>query len=194
MANLGIGIGLGIGVTAAQLSYPLINGYAFSYASVELKFNIPPPGVGGALGAVAGAAIGAIAQGLQVFKGVKAINYSAPTEETKLWGAHPEPYSRTVGKQDYDGDIELYLAEASAIQGMLGPGWTQVQFEVHITYSTPGYPMIFDRLIGCRLLSPETGSQMGSTDGITRKYKLPHMTARYDGNSIVQNPLAGLLT
>jgi|SRR5215469_11127615 len=174
MSNSGIALSLGLGVGAAQLPYPLINGFAFSYASVEGKFNLP--------------------SGLFVIKGFKAINYKAPLEETKIWGSHPEPYARTIGKQDYEADCEMYLAEANALQTTIGPGWSQVMFDMIVTYSTPGYLMIVDTLVGCRLMTPETGITMGSTEGVTRKFTLNPMSMRLSGQSMLLNPLAGALT
>lgn len=173
MANPGP-LALGLGVGSTQLPYPLVSGFAFSYASVELKFTLPT--------------------GLKIYKGVKAINYKAPLEVQKIWGAHPEPYAQTVGKQDYEGDIELYLAEANDLQNSLGGGWSQIFFDTSVTYSTPGYPMIVDLLRGCRLTNPEQGITMGSTEGLTRKYTLNPMSIIYGGLSMLQNPLAGLLT
>lgn len=167
-----LALGLGIGIAGAGLPYPLIAGFAFSYASVELKFNLPT--------------------GLKIYKGVKAINYKAPLEVQKIWGAHIEPIAQTVGKQDYDGDVELYFAEANDLQNTLGGGWSQIFFDTHVTYSTPGYPMISDILRGCRLTSPEGPAiAFGSTEGLTRKYNLNPMSILYGGLSLVQNPLAG---
>lgn len=174
MANNGIAVSLGLGVGSAQLPYPLLNGFAFSYASVELRFDLP--------------------NGPAIFKGVKSANYKAPLEIQKIWGSHPEPYAQTVGKQDYEAEVELYLAEAAAIQSQLGAGFSQIFFNLVCTYSTPGYSMIQDVQIGCRLTSPETSFTMGSVEGITRKYKLNPMSARYGGLALLQNPLAGLLT
>jgi hypothetical protein len=174
MANFGIGVSLGLGVGTGALPYPLVNGFAFSYASVEMKIALPT--------------------GLKIYKGIKAINYKAPVEKTKIWGSTVEPYAQTIGKQDYEGDIELYLAEAADLQDSLGPGFGSIFFDVHITYSTPGYSLIEDVLVGCTLNSPEQGITMGSTEGLTRKYDLKPMSALFDGNSIVTNPLAGALS
>ncbi len=173
MANPGP-IALGLGSGSVQLPYPLVSGFAFSYASVELKFATP--------------------NGLKIYKGVKSINYKAPLEVQKIWGSHIEPYAQTLGKQDYEGEVELYFAEANDIQQTLGPGWSQVFFDSHVTYSTQGYPMITDVLRGCRLTNPENSTTMGSTEGITRKYTLNPMSIIYGGLAMIQNPLAGLLT
>lgn len=165
---------LGLGIGSGQLPYPLINGYAFSYASVELKFNLP--------------------SGLKIYKGVKSANYKAPREMTKIWGSHPEPYAITIGKQDYEADVELYLAESNDIQVSLGGGFGDVVFDMHCTYTTPGYPLITDVVEACRLNSPEQSWTMGSTEGLTRKFKLQPMGMKLSGLRILANPLNGLLT
>lgn len=175
MSNFGVGLSLGLGVGTGALPYPLINGYAFSYASVELKFKTP--------------------SGLKIYKGVKSINYKAPREQTKIWGSHPEPYAKTIGKQDYEAEVELYLAEAADIQDTIGPGFGDIFFDTTVTYNTPGvYPLIIDTIIGCQLLSMEQSITMGSTEGLTRKYTLNPMSMLLDGNSILAQPLAGVLT
>lgn len=175
MANFGIAASLGLGAIAGALPYPLVNGYAFSYASVELKFALP--------------------DGLKIYKGVKSINYKAPREMGKLWGTHQEPYAKTIGKQDYECDVELYLAEAVDLMQTLGPGFGDIFFDTNITYTTPGaYSLISDVITGCQLNSPETSFTTGSTEGITRKFKLDPLKILYGGNSIFANPLFGLLT
>jgi hypothetical protein len=178
MANIGIVASLGLGVASQQLPYPLINGFEFSFASIELKFALP--------------------SGLIIVKAVKSANYSAPTEIMKLWGTHPEPIAQTIGKQDYEADVELYFSAAVLqLQAGLGPGWSQIFFDMHVTYQTPGnFPLITDIIRGCRLTSPEQGAGMtaGGTDAVTRKYKLNPMSILYGGLPMLQNPLAGLST
>lgn len=174
MSALGAAASLGLGLAAGALPYPLINGFAFSYASVECKFATPG--------------------GLITVKGIKSVNYKAPREMAKLWGTSSEPYAKTYGKQDYEADVEFYLAEAVNLQRSLGPGWGDTFFDLNVTYTTPGsYLLISDVIQGCQLNSPEQSFTSGSPEGLTRKYKLDPLKIQYDGNSILGFPLFGLL-
>src|ERR1700744_6190684 len=166
-------LALGIGIASGQLPYPLINGYAFSYAYVEAKFDLP--------------------SGLVIVKGWKSVNYKSPRERGKLWGSHPNPYAKTVGKQDHEADAELYLAEAVNLQNTIGPGFGDYMFDLHITYTTPGYPMIEDVIKHCNLDSPEQGFESGNVQGLTRKFTFNPLDIVYDGNSLFTNPLGGLV-
>lgn len=173
MSLLSGALSLGIGLASGQLPYPLINGFAFSYASAEAKFALP--------------------NGLKIVKGWKSISYKAPRERGKLWGSHPAPYAKTIGKQDYEAEGELYLAEAVDLQNALGPGFGDVFFDLHVTYTTPGYPMIEDIITGCTLDSPEQGMQAGSPEGLTRKFTFNPLGMTLDQNSILSSPLSGLI-
>ena len=168
-------LSLGVGIASAALAYPMINGFEFSYASVEAIFVSNT--------------------GLLKVKAIKSATYSAPTEIQKLWGTHVQPIAQTVGKQDFEGEIEIYLSAAIGLQAFLGPGWSQVFFSLSCTFSSAGQPIVTDLIKGCRLTSPEGPSiTSGSTDGLTRKYKLNPMDIAYGGIAMIQNPLAGLLT
>lgn len=171
MSNIGIVASLGLGIGSSQLPFPLVNGFAYSYASVELKVTLP----GG---------------GLKIYKGVRSINYKAPTEVTKLWGSSTNPYAQTIGKQDYEAELEMYLAESVDLQTNIGPGFTQIFFDVSVTYQTPGYLLFTDLIQSCRLLSPEQAITMGTTEGLVRKFTLNPMNIIYNGMSTSLNPIS----
>lgn len=171
--SLASALSLGIGIAAGALPYPLVGGFAFSYASVELKFRLP--------------------SGLVTVKGVKSCNYKAPKERAKLWGTHPAPYAKTIGKQDFEADVELYLAEAANLQNSIGPGFSDIFFDMHVTYSSPGYPVITDVIKSCTLDSPEQAFTTGDPAGLSRKYTLNPLDIHFDGNSLFSSPLAGLI-
>jgi hypothetical protein len=167
-------LSLGVGIAAGALPYPLVNGYAFSYASVELKFRLQT--------------------GLITVKGVKSCNYKSPRERAKLWGTHPAPYAKTMGKQDHEADVELYLAEAVNLVNSIGPGWGDIQFDMHVTYNTPGYPLITDVIKQCNLDSPEQSFTSGDPAALTRKFTLAPLSILYNGNSLFSSPLGGLIS
>jgi hypothetical protein len=170
MANA---LSLGLGIASGALPWPLVNGYAFSFASVEAKFYLP--------------------SGLFTIKGWKSINYKSPKERVKVWGSHPNPYAKTIGKQDHEAEGELYLAEAANLQNSIGPGWGDVMFDIHITYSTPGYTMIEDVIKQCNLDSPEMSFTSGDPASLSRKFTFNPLDIQYGPNSLFASPLAGLI-
>jgi hypothetical protein len=171
--SLSAALSLGLGVASAALPYPLVNGYAFSYASVEAKFRLPT--------------------GLFTIRGWKSINYKAPKERAKVWGSHPAPYAKTLGKQDFEAEGELYLAEAANLQNSLGPGWGDIQFDISVTYTTPGYPMIVDVINQCNLDSPEMSFTSGDPAALSRKFTFNPLNIQFGPNSLFASPLAGLI-
>lgn len=171
--NAAAQFGLGQGSGSSQpLPYPLINGFAYSYASIEASFVLP-------------------GQQTIKFKGWASVNYKAPLEEVKLWGFAQEPIARTIGKIDFQGDCEIYKAEASYLITKLGPGWTAITFDLTMNYRTSGFPMVTDTCYGCRLISPENGVKSGDPAGLTTKFGLPHMSQKLAGVAMVPFPLAG---
>ena len=169
-ASFGIGINAG---SATPLPYPLVNGFAYSYASAQANIQLPT------------------GQNIR-FKGWAAINYKAPLEEMKLLGTAQEPIARTIGKQDYQGDAEIYRNEYSFLVAAMGPGFSAIQFNIVINYRSPGMPMITDTLLGCRLISPEKGFKSGDPTGLTVKVQLPHMSQLDNGVPLVPFPLANV--
>lgn len=137
---------------ATPASYPLINGYRYSWASVEAK--------------VAG----------QVYY-LTSVNYSRKRNRTMVRVNHPDPISKTRGSNDYSADGEFLLSEFNALQAALiaqanqqglNGGYGDVFFQIVVQYSENGLDTITDTINGCTLDSTEASNAEG-TDATKRK-------------------------
>jgi hypothetical protein len=149
---------------AATIPYPLINGYRHGFSSIELKLNN------------------------QLFVGFKSINYTRTRSRSAVMGNHPDPIAWTRGTNEYKGDCELYLAEFSLFQSLLGKGYGDVAFSVLVTYGESEFDTIVDELIGCHLDSVDASNGQG-TDALTRKFDLNPLKILHNGIDDVEFPL-----
>ncbi len=83
---------------ALAVPFPIINGHAFSYASVEIFWGPLP-----------------VAQ-----KAFKSINYGAKLDPGEIRGTDPHVIGYTRGTHSSDGDAEAYLAQWELLKATLG--------------------------------------------------------------------------
>lgn len=125
--------------------YPLINGHAFSFASIELSIG-----------------------GVHV-RGFKEIKYSHKREIGKLRGAGVHVLARTRGQYDAEGSLTMWLHEWHQLQSLMGNGWMEGIFTISVIYSEIGpLEAAGDALIGCTITSVEKGGSDG-TEGLEVK-------------------------
>lgn len=136
------------------LLYPLVNGVRHSWASVEVKL------------------------GNFIFY-VVGINYSRERERTMVMVNHPDPVGKTRGRNKYEGDCEMLLAEFNLFQTQLvllsavglSGGYGDVPFDVVISYTENGLDTVTDVLKGCTLDST-SAANAESNEPTKRKFKL----------------------
>jgi len=131
------------------LSYPLINGHRFSFASIEAVFNGIP------------------------FVGFKSINYSQELEPGDVFGSRPQKIGRTRGKANASCDFEMYRLEWENLKttlGIGGVGYGETPFNITVTYAEQSFggPVITDLIEGVRVTKVEFSNQEG-TDPSTVK-------------------------
>jgi len=148
------------------LQYPLLNGVRHSFASVEFKFN-----------------------GL-VYVGVASMNYKRTRTRGIVRGNHPDPLAKTIGENEYAADCELYLAEWNLFQKNLGAGYGDVFFNATCTYTSNGFDMISDTILGCTMDTTEIALAKG-TDGLSRKIELNPLKILFNGVDDLAVPLVG---
>lgn len=153
-------------MSTTPIQYPLINGVRHSFSSIEFR--------------LAG----------QIFVGFKSINYARKRSRTMVYGNHPDPLGKTRGKNEYSGDVELYLAEWNAFQAQLGAGYGDVPFVVICTYTENGFDTIADEIRGCTMDSTEAAGS-DSTDPLTRKFDLAPLKILFNGIDDLATPLTG---
>jgi hypothetical protein len=146
--------------------YPLINGFEYSFASIELEltgngFMIP-------------------------FNGFKAINYNDKLTRSKLYGNSVNPQGRTRGQVVSSGSIEFYRRQwATACDVLSGYGvwgisersWTMV-----IVYGELGITPTTDILEGVSIINPDSSNGEG-TDAAVVKCELDLMGIKWNGIS-----------
>jgi hypothetical protein len=123
---------------ALPVQYPLINGYAYSFASVELSFG-----------------------GIK-FRGFKEIKYSHKVDIGKIRGNHPQVLARTRGDYDAEGSVVLWQHEWDYLRNQIGSGYLEAVFPISVVYSEVGTGTTSDLLHGCRFLSVEKGASQGA--------------------------------
>ena len=168
---------------ASPLAYPLINGKRQDGNSIVLN--------------LAG----------QQFKGFDSIDYSYTKERPMMYGAHPDPLAKGVGKNTYKASCELYLAEwnywlnnvlipAALAQGwaVTGSGVAQLPLVIVVNYLSPGMDLVTDTLVGCTLDGLEGNNKVG-TEFIKRKVELAPLKIYYGGielESVALGPDPGM--
>ena len=126
----------------SSISYPLINGLRYSFASIECTINGDK------------------------FLGFKSINYDDGLKPGVLYGTTPVPLGRTKGKYEAKGDLEVYRLEAQAILDALATGgkyFYEVPFTLTVQYSeTDTDPVTTDNIYGVRLEAASASNSEGS--------------------------------
>lgn len=149
MANFGIGLGLAFGI-GIPLQYPLVNGFAPSWASIEFR----PQVLGGAP--------------LPVVQTIQSIDYSVKNNSKEVLGTNPNPISVTRGQIANTAKCKMLLYEmnqfllALAAVDITGLGaYGDVFFDVQVQYAETGGPIITDTLHGCRVYDVSQTSSVG---------------------------------
>lgn len=114
------------------ISYPLINGHRYSFASIEARFNGIP------------------------FIGFSAINYKPSMKAGMVYGSRPQPIGRTRGKVEFTFDFEMYRLEFEVLKATLGAGgigFGETPFDTVVQYAEiPLYPtVITDTIFAARI-------------------------------------------
>lgn len=154
------------------LVYPLVNGFRFAWASVEIK--------------LAGTVFFALE-----------CNYSRTRNRQIVYVNHPDPVGKTIGKNEYSGDVTLLLAEYNALQTALiveatkqslGTGYGNAFFDVIVQYNENGGDVITDTLKNCTLDQVERSMAEGP-DAIKVKITLNPLKIIYNNADDLQFPL-----
>lgn len=149
------------------LQYPLINGVAHSFASIEVQ------------------------AGVLRFSAFKSINYSRTRTRGMLEGPHPDPMAKTRGTNAYKGDAELYLEQwRDFILSVGGEGYGDIPFQIVVNYSDFGVSTITDVLLGCTIDSTEASQSRGN-DPLVRKVELSPLKILFNGTDDSLVPLVG---
>ena len=152
-------------VATTPIQYPLINGFAFSYSSIEWKLA-----------------------GL-IFRGFKSTNFGYKRDRSKVYGHSTEPLAKTVGKSDYTSDGEMYLAEFNNFVTNLGPGFGDKVFTSYVTFQQGDLPTTQVQIIGCTL-DEVTASFSEGTDPLAIKFALNPLSILWNGKPFTGFPLS----
>jgi hypothetical protein len=145
-------------------TYPIINGHAYSFASVEIWFGLLP------LPQIA----------------FKSINYGAKLDPGEIRGTDPHVLGYTRGTHSADGDCEVYRQAWEILKSTLGAGglgYGEVLFTIVVQYFEVGSPVVRDRLMNIRLTESRQNNQQGN-DGTTTKLTMKMMDVDENGGRI----------
>ncbi len=149
----------------AQPQYPLINGHAYSYSSIELD-----------LGTVG------------IITGITEVNYSHELDPGEVRGLRPEALGTTRGTYSAEGSLTFLFAEWKRLLDVFGDGYLEKRFTITVTYAEEGSPTVTDRLFGCRLKKPEKGYSEGN-DALTVSCDIHVMRIEENGKTPLKNML-----
>ena len=168
MANFGIGLGLTFG-TGQPLQYPFVNGFAPSFASVEFKPQI----LGGAP--------------LPTIITIQSVDYDLSNDSKRVYGTNPNVLSLTRGVITNTAKCKMLLYEANNFLQALANfdptgnnAYGDVFFDVQITFSEAGGPVITDTLGGCRVYKAAKTFAVGP-DAIMKEFDLNPMYIKLNG-------------
>ena len=137
--TIGIGLGLNFGV-GQPLQYPLVNGFAPSWASIEFKPQI----LGGAP--------------LPTIITIQSVDYEVSNDSKEVRGTNPNPLATTRGMIANTAKAKMLLYEFSQLANALGNAdptgtlaYGDVFFDIQVTFAEQGGPVITDSLRGCRV-------------------------------------------
>jgi len=144
------------------LTYPLINGVKFDWATIEITL--------GSAG---------------IFIGITELTYSDSNDKGIVRGTGVEKLARTKGEYDSEGSLTMYKKDFSDFIAALTndgeTGYYDTPFDITVMYSAPGGDgTVTDRLIGCELKSTEGGGSQG-TDPSAVTFDLDIMHLELDG-------------
>lgn len=151
---------------------PLVNGNWHEYTNI--RFRIQVPGIG-------------------LKFGVKSINYKSPLKPAKVYGTHPSPLGSTIGIEEPEGDVELYLEEANRLIQQLGNGYKLVRFQIAVSYGATALTTWTDTLNGCRIVDIEHGHAQG-TEALTVKMPLDVLSITNANTEALPNPLTAVIS
>jgi Asp-tRNA(Asn)/Glu-tRNA(Gln) amidotransferase C subunit len=158
-------------MAVVPLSYPLINGYRYSWASVA---------------AILGA--GSFTQELS---GLKSINYATEVSRGEARGAGRQRLGWTAGNVAHTASLEMLKEEYMNLVEQLsaiGPFLDQV-FDIPVSYTENGVTKT-DKVVGCRIKKDAHDHAQG-TDALVVKIDLDIMYVLPNG---VTTPFAGFHT
>lgn len=119
--------------------YPLVNGFMFSWASVVLQ--------------IAG----------REFRGITSVEYEATRERELQYGNSPDPIGKTLGKNKYKFDVEMYTQEFHRLLAILGDGYGDVVFSGQVAYRQAGQSLHYVTAVGCTLDGKTVSLSEGAT-------------------------------
>lgn len=140
------------------VDYPLINGFRYSFADVEIKMKN------------------------RRRRGVTEVNYTTSREHGDVSDNSDRKIGRTRGTVRNEASITMLKEEADAFIKELGPEFGTKSFDVPVTYSS-GITTVTDLLRGC-CISSVGNAHRNSADALVVQLQLNVMEIKLSGRSI----------
>ncbi len=142
---------------------PLINGNAYSFASIEID-------VGG-----------------RKIKGIKDLSYDDGLDPGMARGTSPIPLAHTQGDYEANASMEMFRKDFDELCALLGDGYCEVEFPITVTYASRGMPTVTDRLPAVRIKKVDNSNSQGN-DPTAVKLELAVLSPIVrNGRTIVRN-------
>lgn len=125
----------------AANDYPMINGFAYSWASVKIKID-----------------------GADAIM-IKELSYKHKVDRAKVRGAGMKPLGETRGEYEAEGSLTLTREGWDQLRNKLGNGYMEKRFGISSSYAEEGQPTVTDELSGVKISEVENKPKQG-TDGL----------------------------
>lgn len=106
------------------LSYPVVNGHLYSFASVEVKI------------------------GDFTYLGVTEVNYSESVEPVAVYGSDPVRVGRTLGRRKLTADLQILRREWDFLLAQVGANFGRRKVEINVQYAEEAQPVMGDFIEG----------------------------------------------
>lgn len=108
-----------------SLTYPLINGHTYSFASITLKVDDVP------------------------YLGISRVDYNESVESVAIYGSNPARLGRTVGKRKMTAEVEIQRREWNQLLPQLGVNFSRQAVQITVQYAEgETQPVITDSIEG----------------------------------------------
>jgi hypothetical protein len=144
--------------------FPLVNGFRFSFASIELNIK---------------------GKRIPVFK---SINYSTDKTPGEVRGNHAQLVGRTRGDLKDTCSLELYEEEFADVLAALGNGFMDQAFDIVVSYAEEGQKTITDKIFGCLFQKIDKSHTQG-VDGLIVKCDMHVMRIDLGGKTALKKML-----
>lgn len=141
--------------------FPAINGYAYSWASIELV-------------------IARSGDSRRITRLISEVSYGESRDRGMGRGTSGRKSLRTQGDSEYESSITFFKHEWDALVAEMGDGFMDEEFNLVVSYADKGRPVVTDTIERCLINAPSVDASEGP-DPVTVECELDVMDILWNG-------------